>query len=276
MSIVRHIPWRSKPPEGIGINWSHPLSRGLIRAYLFQSTLGTDETGNFNFITGALGDDSMTMPTLGADGLVFDGVDQAIQIGFLTEIETLDEISVLLAATPTATDSMAFSLFEMDFSDTDGQVGWVNTGSPPGWRQHIGITNNTYTTAGLPLNIKHQVGWSFDSAENINFLDGHLESNQNPTDFPLDARNTALVGVDPDGADATPLLGNWYTGEIHYIFIWARALGVAGLKTVSDNPWQLFTPRTQILPTSVVAVSNLPSFHASNRGIMRGINRGVG
>ncbi len=223
------------------------MTKGLIRAYLFHSTVGTDETGKHNFTTGALGDDSMTMPTLGSDGLVFDGVDQAIQLGFLTEIETTDEISILAAATPTADDSMLFDQFEMDFSDADAQVGYVDTGGPPpGWRQSMGA-GATYTTAGLPLNIRHQVGWSWDVLESINFLDGHFEDTVNPLDHALDARNTALVGTDADGVDATPALGNWYTGEIHYIFIWARALGVAGLKAVSDNPWQLFKPQPIII-----------------------------
>ncbi len=235
MAIIRKIPWTIKPsfPQ---VNFGHPLAKGLqLVVAPIDGTMrdigpfGVAVTTNTSDITqGKFGHAAKNGP--GTDTRV----EYAAPPGFDTE-------------------TSQFILYRL----TGDTVGFITDYGATGGDPHCAIFNRGSGTVATLINI---------------FADGASSVPQNTwidhgVARRLSFKRIYFLGID-DGGDTIvtdhgsgPVtLGNRGSGgdaadiDTALFLQWNRVLDPAEFKSLHENPWQMFQPRTQIIPIEVAVV----------------------
>jgi hypothetical protein len=255
-SIVRKIPWTRQPPPGVQIDKGNPLSRGLVGVFNAGTEVTQNQAGNYG-----------SNKTLGAGptgrGALYDTTNVNRRHSFLSTdipdgaLSNADGLSVVVVA---------------------------NVASVSGTNQSLlGIMNNTDTTAR---------GWYIHSdynSDNIGFTVFGVAATDSGISTPIGSDFTTVFTWDgsnttyrvQEGGTITTASGSVSTGTggidgyhigcfqknttegpfapmeaggvIYATLIYNRVLSSSEKQSISENPWQIFQPRTQIIPTFVPA-----------------------
>lgn len=235
MGVLRvRSQWSSQPPIGTPVNKSHPLSRGLI-------CVATDYSGGpVNVLSGGIG---------GMEGSAGIGV-RPDGAGLGMSYSSSSDSYVDFYGGSSLTE---MTLFVDCFYST----------SPGGWAGPVLTANGTYSlegadwedggiwyaavrdASGVSTTINTAVLSSTNAGKRCTFT---ISTKVGGTQIAY--INGASVGSSAAGASIRPTtrlyLGrNWsqgYSGFAPLALYWSRQLSAAEIKSIHNNPWQVFAP----------------------------------
>lgn len=237
--IIPHR-WTRQPPGPVEIDWSNPLTRGLRFAISngvewVSKSIGSQSGAAKTVRSGGTGPQLTT--TTGA--ITFD---TGVASGMLNEIcllqyGVIDSIAAdATSVSKCATNGATATPFDYGITGPSGalKIGRANTGYRV-WRSaatitagkdFVGVVNqsaNIASTPGFYINGVFDTG----TATSIYGGSGSGAATEGGT---LKALNRG---------DAVPY---WNGGTVYLTCGWARALSNDEIRSVSDNPWQIFKP----------------------------------
>ena len=240
--LTRRVPWTRQPqgPTRLNSSWR---SLGLVRAYVpggqVLTTAGAPTTVVNQFGHGfstQAGGDAYIEPFSTS---LISGADRwTIVAAFATTQATTPNGRCIYSERPNATQ-----IIKMTVGANDNFARIVVRNSSSVLTQAIGTSN---VRDGTP---KVVAGVRYADTDHRIFVNGVQE-----------VLNTGGVG-NLFGTAATPYIGNdqqdattsIFTGGIALVALFREALQPAQIKSLADNPWQLFEPRQIYIPTAEAA-----------------------
>ena len=271
MALLRHTPWTQQPQSACEIDWANPITKGLVSAYPVINLAARDVVGN-RHVTGV---DEPTRYSVGVRssgvGLVGDGSSTAAAKGARTSsllpvngigefsaafVVTLDNVTsseeniIFRCTTDGATNGVAISVFP-----STGRVRpLVNTNGTNGWSAGYDESFGTF-----PTRVPIFIGFSYKSGQRWTVVK------------PFSSAASTFLRTEITGAITTAGSGgpvyfggsSFFTGDsypafngaVHSAALFFRALPIAELVALSQNPWQIFKPipRRIFVPVSAGA-----------------------
>lgn len=238
MKLFGKAPWKQQPQIPVGINWSNPITRGLVFA---------TADGKVNAATGKKINWSNSDPTKsgGQAGLFIEGNgSRYADLGITLANSPLTLFSTWLSRTTSQyaavdADRVVFS------TRTAGNAGFswgrnAATGGGAGGN----VTRNTHTVQGvaqyfasaldIPSLVSTAVAVTVSGTTLKHFTAGALIT-------------TTTIGAGTNGGNLI-FLAQGPSGGVPWLdrvangFAFNRALSDAEIKSLSDNPWQIFQP----------------------------------
>lgn len=260
------VPWTTQPPAGTPIDWSNPLTEGLI-AGISSADQGPDILGS-----GSQNEGSSKQWRDGEFGraIYFPANSITHRHGFANpNIPDVDApfTAFSVARTQTVAGSTSASLISTTVSDTGFTNGWMlkeeqfsNAGLGLTLsRVNSGQDDNNASGFSTPINQVYAFGAAFNgtgaASPAVNYV---LHDRGNGTQY-------AQVAATISAPDTSNIIG-YFVGsrmardgvindpvnagtEIYLSLIWNRVLSEAELRSLAQNPWQIFEP--QVLQTFV-------------------------
>ena len=216
MAFVKRLITRTSQPQGlVGIDWSNPITRGLRE-----------------FVTGKRFSDFGNAVAVTKDGLSAFNTST-----FQTVTSPVNEVTIFQSA---VFDSISNVSSLGVSSGGDSGFGFKNnTTSVRLFKYRASGTANTQSvsTRSLVVGRRVNVCGTFDGANQRLYEDGVLSS------------STANAEAVFWGASPKLRLGGFsvsnFAGTASILLYFARALSDAEIKSLSDNPWQIFAPEVQ-------------------------------
>ena len=231
-----------KPGRGIQLNRAHPLARGLVGCWLFNEGTGDkvfDLSLNSNH--GALQNmDPATDWIAGRDGLALDldGVNDYINLGAINQWGS-NKISAVMCFKADAADSMVMMRYS-GVGVLDFQPAWVNSFGT-GIRLSIVGTTVTIPYSGGEITTIVST-YDGNSGDGNIYRDGIKKGSISTISTINSNTEPWLVGTDAD-ASGGGSLGNWFQGQIYYIYLYNRALTASEVRQLYINPYAMFDSR---------------------------------
>jgi hypothetical protein len=244
MSIIRQIPWTEQPQEAVGVDWSNPLSAGLISAVIGGQ--------RFDCFGRRITFNSTTTTAPGADGLrtVTNGTTDSAYIDIPTQVLTAWTIWGRTTPTSLALDATLGSLgntgtstptvsLRMGNATSNRLQYWQradNSGSISAGPRDSGVA---VFSAGETLSVSLSV--STPTALLRGFKNGAL----------IEAPSTNIAAnswtVNRIGIGVLYAAGNFSLGAYgsSLLLFFNRELSDSEQASLAANPWQLFAARVQ-------------------------------
>jgi hypothetical protein len=237
VSIPVRLPWDSQPQEAVGIDWSNPLTKGIVAAAYPGGGVYTVASG----ITLGAG-------TQGRHWTLTGGTTQAIDV-----------------SSPGYTAGMEFSGIAVARSRGLGSQAVINinfNGTNVPFMLSIGITGPVngagyfaggWKTSGFVSDVRndglwHVIGGAVKSGSQRYFVDGRLNSSG------TGSGTSATVNSNPISFGCYKNDSASLNGDLALGVVWAdRFLTDAEIAEISANPWQLFAPRSIWVPVSAAS-----------------------
>lgn len=249
----------NKPPFGARINWHHPLSQGLLGAWLLNEGGGNiiyDAVKSTKGIFGSTKEPNWLDTSYGRI-LDFNGTDDCIEMarnddGFLgpfsimmmIRIDSIPSVQILFGKGPN-TDT---NLLEFRLSSATPPLLQLNRGNGTNYSIYDSNTNS------VPLNQYLIVGFTTITgacdADPIFYIDANPAGNRcwRTNAGNCDYSNSPIrIGTRIDGS--LP-----FDGKIVYLYVWNRAITAGEVISLKANPYQMFIYPvwdTYILPAAV-------------------------
>lgn len=242
---------QARQPIGFaGIEWSNPITQGLVFADTPTDGLFDQVTGLPGTITGS--HVSIAPGQMGL-GYIFDGsqANDALSWGLnFTGVNNATQLtiaSLALPVTPGGTQNYALADCSGYASGCKMWIGWYGGVWSPGIQvggagtnYDIGIAPSTYCAQGTP-NVPHLWAGSWiapgGAAQYWQFyIDGTSCTSQQYGGYPNNYIGSIInpLQVGQDGS------GEPFVGQIYLTLIWNRALTAAEHASLAANPWQVF------------------------------------
>jgi hypothetical protein len=225
-----------KPPLGSLINWSHPLSRGLMGCWLMNEGSGnriSDLSGNGNH--GILMNGPLWVPGKVGQALSFNGVDDSVNLGNHPSLNLPNAftIAVWVNQTSLVNWSGIISKSNINYLLLIGQPG-----TPYLVAQVGGIEKNTGsgTETILPNNEWHFLVGTFDGTYLRYYYDGVREGLETATGGNVDTTTADAYISDWD-------YSNKFNGLIDGVRIYNRALSAKEIRWLYAQPYAMFERR---------------------------------
>ena len=242
-TIINSTPWTSQPQQAVGIDWSNPITRGLVLDVDFNGgvrdrvsgMIATPTVGRATPITTSQGVAARFSSTVYSFGDVelFKGAEAAWQI-----LEIPDSLTQQAGLVNKRTNVNTQHSFSMGYNYTTNEFE-VDVGSPAG----AAGAAYRFSRAGFSTSGNNIV-------TNINFAQSagnRIKAWRNGASLGV------TVGVDSVGGVITnttaPLeIGRvnsatyYYAGNLLIVRAWNRVLSDAEVQSISQNPWQIFKP----------------------------------
>lgn len=243
--------WYQKPPLGSQINWSHPLSQGLVGCWLINEGGGKK---TIELVNGKLGSilDKCSWGTKKALGLKFDGTDSYVSTLWGSKIVT--ELTVFVYYNPTAYDANNNILFT-DSSDAVN-IHAAYTGAGVYFYVRSSAAGDGVLGGTLTLGQDHQVVGTYTTNGQNNrklYVDGkYIGQGQNYSGT-VSLGTNAYFGCHKNGPTIHP-----FNGLIYMVAFWKRKLRLSEIQSLYVSPYQfikmpslynLYTPA--IIPPTV-------------------------
>ena len=253
--LILRKPWTRQPQVAVGVNWSNPLTRGLVSAAWRDR----------NIVNGATLADSGSKtyePALSGIAEVYDGAVTG-RSETVSGIDTSNGLSIHVIVYPTniaqtntfagfgSTSATHYAALDLSGTETNDPIRVLQTGgtfgctyyaSPPTnqWNAYTAVfnsgTNNVLYRDGVLLTPSSTVGSASANFPTISRIDhGQISLNTGPA--------------------------NRLIGKLLLRLHWNRRLTAGEARMLADNPWQLFAPQQIIIPTPAAAV--VPTLSAS-------------
>lgn len=245
--------WTTKPPPGTGVNWAHPLARGLVAAWIFNEGGGLPVAQSCIPVAApALSVGTLSWENVGGDmGALFAG-GTVVNYGDV-ELVSGQQMSVVMSIRPTNLTQAAGILNKrasagvnayscgFNFVSTNEfcvNLGTVSTGASSG-------TAYRFSTSGWSTTRYQQIIWTLDgtlgAAAKIHFWRNGIEQSpifmdvDNGSAIP-DIANTIEFGVVNSGST------NRYSGGIAYCYLFNRAFSSKDVQRLYTNPYAFWLP----------------------------------
>lgn len=247
----------SQPQTAPQIDWSNPLTRGLVVARV----PGDNPSGGFNLVVeggDARGRYTTKSGVLSTDSAV--GTNTfSFYVLFKTTATILSEVRCLIGRGNTSLG--ANTAFGFDISHTNSAY----AGS-----FYVG---DSYTNIGKPAgtlaaNTEYSIAGTFDGSNGRGYSNG--VQTVGPTAATVN-NTVANLRLNQDSAGQ-----GQSTSRVYVVFYWNRVLSSSEIVSLNNNPWQLFAPSSIYLPVSAeTPASTIYEFQTFGRGVGRGIARGI-
>lgn len=244
-----------KPPPGAQINWSHPLARSLVAAWIMRDGWH-DYTGRGNELTNS---GALLLPSSNGLGATFNGSSDYLYLASNADLQTgAGSLTVLAAVGLTAAGSYAFVA--------------KDTNSPANSRDW-GLTYSTYAGGEFEFYINGGVG-----AHIAGVATGHRPytpigwwdagaGTQN-IQVSMGTVNSAGAAGPQSSAAQVQIGARQYAGSrlflngiVYHAFIWKRVLSATERWSMFEEPFAMFeSPRFSIMVTAAPAAH--PTFQA--------------
>ena len=240
---VRQIPWTEQPQGPVEVDWGNPLAQGLVYA-----DAGTRSNKN------VYGVDTRTTPT--SKGLANRFVAGASSVE--TPLKTHAANRTYFFVAQSDGNSLG-RLFDKRVSGAQVEIAFVSGLALTYERVFAGGTNTfggPSITYGVPFSaaIRYSTQTPTSCSISVNGVSSY------PT--------ASFSGATTDNADAY-VIGNRkndnlrpWNGWVGVSLIWDRILTDAEIASLTENPWQIFAPRTQRI-LSPAAASAYPTLSAA-------------
>lgn len=225
--FIQDVVWTSQPQQAVGIDWSNPITRGLVVAFNHPNKL--------DHVKNSLASRNGTV-TSSANGVSF-GASSSLSVTD-TPLEKFTIVSGAFASASTGTlfsrTSGVGGSHRQNYvlslnGGTTPRFGFETSGSYPYIASSISVSSGAFVVAAA----------SYDGATQkvyTNGITGGAQVAATPTTSiaSVDTQVGAVYGTDR----AVP-----YTGAgIKFAYLWNRALSDAEILSISQNPWQIFKP----------------------------------
>lgn len=239
---MRRVPWTRQPPYPVGIDWSNPITRGLVicnkGADLFDYANGSQVSANVTFPSKSIKSGGASWKFSGAQCLK----SKTISIN--------GEYTYLAIAIPSSVSTQAV-------------IGWTATSANSLW-----IPNGTICLHDGSV----YVGTGVNPVVGTSYVIVAKQRGINSTIFVNGKITKANSGVNPVFTNYINLgarehSGGWaFSGDLLLGCVWNRELSDAESATLTKNPWQIFEPYTVfgMSPTYVTAQTLTQSSSYSN------------
>lgn len=228
----------SKPPPGVQIDGSNPLTNGLVGCWLFNEGAGlraNDLSGNGNH--GVLTNFEPFSATSGwqGQGLAFDGSNDYVDLGNKASLNNVEQITleaIINASNFTGTHCI-YSDGHVGYPPTR-RIDWEFSGNQLVFR--FSRDGNEEVAVAFPgtfqLNTRYHVAVTYD---NLNVT---TYKNSLPTATPYTGNlypkvRTAYIGARRAGV-------SFYSGTIEEFRIWNRALNASEIQQLYSQPYSMF------------------------------------
>jgi len=265
MAIIRKIPWTSHPPDGTKLSASHPLTRGLVCATLQGSSpnlvnlskSGDLASGGTPVISGGPNgqehETSAGFATTGANNV------EAIDIG------NPHTLFALVTQADNADNNQQQSLIGIETTAVNRYCGIeyrsnISTSGNRMFRFYFRLSGSSSLKA-LGNAGAYAIGESvavcgvqYSTTDRRIFEQG-IEAGTNTTSHSGSFQSTeySLGQIQAGGSLGQQGASDFFRGSISMTLVYDRALSPIEVKSLSDNPWQIFEPRIQIIPVLVAA-----------------------
>lgn len=235
--------WTQKPPLGVQIDWSKPITRGLIGCLLFTEGGGDkvyDLSGHGN--TGTL--TNMAFPPTASSGwnpgktgpaLAFDGNNDYVEIGDFEIVYPFTIVCWAKTDQTTATEILV-SVAHKDAHEYHAiGFGGAAAGDPLLAWTFEGTSGVAETTLGYSINTVYQVAGVFISGTDRKvYVDGANEGT-NTDAKAVSNIDRAIMGV---SADSSPF--GYFSGLIEEVLFFSRIVVPEELRELCKNPYGMF------------------------------------
>lgn len=243
------IDWTQKPPQGIQVDWSNPITEGLVGCWLFNEG-GGDKVydlsgyGNDGTLTSiALPPTTSSGWNPGEDGaaIAFDGSNDYINCGNNASLKTTTETTIYIRCYPRDVNDWEVQISKMNADwTTDGEYVIEFGGSGNGILRaeyNNNGANIQLTDTGYTVNTWYSIMLTIDSANG-----GKLFVNGNLVD-------SDTTGYTLRGTAASVRIGCRFVGKsinspantiISKAIIWNRTLTPQEIQQLYINPYGMF------------------------------------
>ena len=254
--------WGNQPPSPAVVNWSNPINKNV--AAIFDTRAGVE------ICLGTKASNLSSVLTTSSGGLCSDFSSTANQqYPHRPQYAVTGPITVFILAEIRAFNNSTPLIIKgagTTYTPYEVRSGWMSVGGA-----QLGILRGTtvgYGTGVVSTNIISNKGIGSVRALAVRRYHGNARGS---TDLFVDGVYTLGAYEDWSGADA-PVVDNgadvWIgrrsdgatqlDGRIYYIAVFARALQNSEIISLSNNPWQLFSPRSVQIPVSSGTSRNRP------------------
>ena len=271
----RRITRTQQPNQHINIDWSNPICRGLKKVWILNSLVPNQIIAPY--LKGTTTDGVVAANKYGKHLDFGTGTDGYLNTNLSTEDFKPTEITITSRCRVNAGSNgnyiinanyngstVPFSLSGYNLGSTtrgmaffDGSA-WHSTPQSDirgqGWTMISGV----YTSAAVSDNLRLFHNGTLDNSADVTgnpSLPTHSSSYQD-----------IHIGRYPNDSTA-------FDGDIEFVFIHDRALSAIEIKSLHDNPYQIFQPRTQLLPLTVTAAGGFQPAWARNTNQIIGMNQ---
>lgn len=245
--FTRKIPWSGKPDYPT-VNYSHPISKGLLSYWHFGKTIrDIGKLGN----TPPAGTGQSNVRVLGESA--YDLNNDGLRIGNTTDyhLESFTcESRIYIENALLGTNEMAGLQVESATGFQPEILCQISTGEKIRFYHYVSgsgaqVLGSTTLTAGW-----HTVVWRRDAASgNVDlFLNGKWDggASYSGTHTWETTKNTTIFENEAGTGAQWPY-------QASFCRVWNRALSDAEIKSLYDHPYQIVQPRTQYIPYSTAA-----------------------
>jgi len=250
MGIRRTIPHKVKPSYPVGIDWSNPLSKGLVSAYLGDEYVQGRPSG--------LIAKSGTV-TKQAD---FINVDEAAYIDFDSNVSGATELTVITLVRRNSGSGYG-SFVGTETTYNASFLFGVESGAATQF-----IINSNWApsgTLGAAVFATRAVTYNGGSFQRI-YLNGELDA-ETTTTVPASINSHTTIRIGKNGGYGEDL-------DVKYTYIFNKALSHAEIKELTDNPYQILQPRTQYIPIAAEVLAAINGGMLSSKIMRRRMRRG--
>jgi len=231
--INRKIPWTSQPQYPVGIDWSNPLASRCLGVYLPANN--NSRSGN----------PSRTVSSFGIGDTFLRTSSQHITIPLVRPVSLTGKGATLIGivnSTNLANSQCSFALtdgsshFSVLFRGDQGgdpisAASW-NAGASS-FRQFVG--------AQYQPSVNYVVAITTDASGNFNvYINGVLSGGSYSNNGTIPSVN--LTKLEIAASNGT---GDYLTGSVFFATAFEGALSAAEIKSLSDNPWQIFKSQSR-------------------------------
>lgn len=232
-NIILPQRWQTKPPLGAQINWGHPLSNGLIGAFLFN--------GGGSSILNIAGKDTCTVnngtPDHVSRGMLFESGDGCITtFSFPNNTDIYTFCARYSCTSTTPTNSRCLN------GDNSGSHNWLLGPYQATYR----VYNGSFMDSGIESRlypVLHTV--ASDGASSYQYV-GKLAAGSSVNSNP-----PGVVGLGVSGGYAESLLAT-----MHELYVFSRALSFSEVQCLDAEPYAFIQPpapyRRFIIPNADV------------------------
>jgi hypothetical protein len=245
----------TKPPLGAKINWSHPLSKGIVGCWLFNEGMGDkvyDSSGNGNTgtLTGFSHPSTVTSgwnPGKFGKTIVFDGSNDRIQCADNDILTLSSSFSLCCWVCPLVLPTNNTLQSIITKYDTNPDIGGYDLRLyNSGGIQKIGLTTANNTTSGggdisytMSIGKDYLLIGTFDYVKSNIYVNGVFINSINNVIIPNN--NIKLLNIGNFGKfTMNNELGRYFNGIMNNVIIYNRALSPSEVLQLYTEPFCMF------------------------------------
>lgn len=241
--VERLVTRTTQPQDAVGVDWNNPITLGLVSALMPNSSNYRDSVTQSAYLsTGATASASKLGRVVDLNGSAY------VNLGkqSLSEVNLFADASskwtAVICARANVAGSTGTFLAKAGGSSATRTFQIFQTGS--------GVQTPTINLRGGAGGVATDTNWGFSDANYHQYAvswDGTTAYGYG------DTTRKSVIGVGTAAQESENIVigartggtGALLTGQTSYAYFWNRALSDAEVKSLSENPWQIFEPEVQ-------------------------------